>query len=75
LILTSACHPEEAESHAKRATPDEGPMHLAVSLSAADRGEIGKGTASSRAAKGHKTMNPASAAEGRVDLAAHNALD
>jgi hypothetical protein len=22
------CHPEEAESHAKRATPDEGPMHL-----------------------------------------------
>jgi hypothetical protein len=23
------CHPEEAESHAKRATPDEGPMQLA----------------------------------------------
>jgi hypothetical protein len=26
LIL---CHPEEAESHAKRATPNEGPMQLA----------------------------------------------
>jgi hypothetical protein len=25
------CHPEEAESHAQRATLDEGPMHLACS--------------------------------------------
>ncbi len=25
------CHPEEAESHAKRATPHEGPMQLAGS--------------------------------------------
>ncbi len=29
LLLTLRCHPEEAESHAKRATPDEGPMQLA----------------------------------------------
>jgi hypothetical protein len=29
LTLTFVCHPEEAESHAKRATPDEGPMQLA----------------------------------------------
>jgi hypothetical protein len=27
LLLTLICHPEEVESHAKRATPDEGPMH------------------------------------------------
>ncbi len=26
--LLFLCHPEEAESHAKRATPDEGPMQL-----------------------------------------------
>jgi hypothetical protein len=26
----SACHPEEAESHAKRATPDEGPVQLGL---------------------------------------------
>jgi hypothetical protein len=27
--LLFSCHPEEAESRAKRATPDEGPMQLA----------------------------------------------
>jgi hypothetical protein len=32
--LTSVCHPEEAESHAKRATPDEGPMHFSQASSA-----------------------------------------
>jgi hypothetical protein len=35
LILIFACHPEEAESHAKRATPDEGPMHVAGATAAA----------------------------------------
>jgi hypothetical protein len=34
---TTACHPEEAESLAKRATPDEGPMHLVGSTAAADK--------------------------------------
>jgi hypothetical protein len=28
LLLILICHPEEAESHAKRATPNEGPMHF-----------------------------------------------
>ena len=28
VALDFDCHPEEAELHAKRATPDEGPMHL-----------------------------------------------
>jgi hypothetical protein len=31
FALTLRCHPEEAESHAKRATPNEGPMQLARS--------------------------------------------
>ncbi len=35
--LLFACHPEEAEPHAKRATPDEGPMQLACG-----RQKIGK---------------------------------
>ena len=30
------CHPEEAESLAKRGTPDEGPMHSAVATKTAD---------------------------------------
>jgi hypothetical protein len=30
------CHPEEAESHAKRATPNEGPMQPACSATDAD---------------------------------------
>jgi hypothetical protein len=29
LDFDPRCHPEEAESHAKRETPDEGPMQLA----------------------------------------------
>jgi hypothetical protein len=32
--LTLVCHPEEAESHAKRATPNEGPMQLTSSSTA-----------------------------------------
>ena len=32
----TTCHPEAAESRAKRATPNEGPMHLAGSIGAAD---------------------------------------
>jgi predicted helicase len=34
---TTACHPEEVESSAKRATPDEGPMHLVGATKAADK--------------------------------------
>ena len=34
------CHPEEAESHAKRATPDEGPMQLAGSPTNHDEVEV-----------------------------------
>jgi predicted helicase len=33
---TTACHPEAAESHAKRATPEEGPMQPAGTATAAD---------------------------------------
>jgi predicted helicase len=34
---TNACHPDEAESRAKPATPEEGPMHLAGTAATADK--------------------------------------
>jgi hypothetical protein len=54
LPLTLPCHPEEAESRAKRATPDEepalslpkGPMHLASRSSTRAKSKTGKGTTS-----------------------------
>jgi hypothetical protein len=56
-VLENICHPEEAESYAKRATPDEEPaltlpqqpMHFVATLSAADRRNIGKRTTSEAA--------------------------
>ena len=30
VVSVPPCHPEKAESHAERATPDEGPMQLAT---------------------------------------------
>jgi hypothetical protein len=46
LTLILICHPEEAESHPKRAIPDEGSMHLVARLRCPATSKTGKGAAS-----------------------------
>jgi len=43
----SPCHPEAEESAAKRRTPNEGPVHLAGTIAAADE-SIGPSPAETR---------------------------
>jgi hypothetical protein len=62
--LTLICHPEEAESHAKRVTPGEGPMHFPTRLPCSCQ-ELRPGRARLKPChKEPQKWNPASAAAG-----------
>jgi hypothetical protein len=61
---TTDCHPEEAESLAKRSTPDKGPMQLAGSTVAAN-GSIGPSARKERAPQDDKDVFRAIAKAGQ----------
>ncbi len=61
---TTACHPDEAESRAKPATPEEGPMHLAGTAATADK-SIGPSARKERGPQDDREMFRAFAKSGQ----------